>query len=283
MSRKYGVTANAIKKRVNRLIQSGVIEDFILVLSPAMTNASPFIALAYSNTSLDNESFINEVGNHRLVRRVGFDSYGACVIIGNYRYPEDLSEFNEFIRGFDIVRDCEIHPLPTNRGGKTELSTLQLRVVKALRDDPRKAIAGIAEESGLTARRVRSILARLIDDEIIRLTIRMAPNAGDSIWVTFRIRWDPKDTSASQIRDTFQQEFPNSFHRANHSATESVMWADFLIDQIRESESIAHIIKVIPSARVENTILPFPGRYFPGLVESTLDEMLTKAGLLETP
>ena len=57
------------------------------------------------------------------------------------------------------------------------------------------------------------------------------------------------------------------------------MWADFLIDQIRESESIAHIIKVIPSARVENTILHFPGKYFPGLVEGALDELLSEAGL----
>jgi DNA-binding Lrp family transcriptional regulator len=280
MSRKYGVTANAIRSRVERLQERGIIASFVLFLSPAMANINPFLALAYSSRSLNDEEFINKVGNHRLVGRVGFDSYGACVILGAYRFSEDLSEFSEFIRGFENIRDCEIHPLPTTRGGKTDLTTLHLKVIKSLRGDPRKPIASISKETGLTSRRVRSILDKLVGDEIIRLTIRVNPNAGDTIWVSFRIRWDPRTTTGVYIHDRLQEAFPGQFFQEGRSATEPLMWADFLVERISDSESIAHKIKSIPSARVENTILPYPGRYFPSLTESTLDELLEKAGLL---
>jgi DNA-binding Lrp family transcriptional regulator len=280
MSRKFGVTANAIKSRVERLQKQGIIAHFALSLSPAMTDATPFLALAYSNSSLNDDSFINSVGNHRLVSSVGFDSYGACVIVGAYRLSEEINEFGEFVRGFDRVRDCEIHPLPTRRGGKRELSTLHLRVIKSLRNDPRKSITSIAADCGLTARRVRSILNNLIEEDVIRLTIRINPNAGDTIWVVFRIRWDSRVTSGEFIGNRLREAFPHQFFQEYHSAIEPLMWTDFLVEKVSESERITHEIKSIPSARVENTILPFPMRFFPGLADLVLDELLKKAGLL---
>lgn len=280
MSRKYGVSANAIRKRVKRLQEEGIIADFVLSLSPAMANANPFFALAYSNQSLNDDALINMIGNHRLVSAIGFDSYGACVIVGSYSHPEELSEFSEFIRGFDCVRDCEIHPLPTHRGRKRELSALDLKVIKSLRNDPRKSIITIAEDCGLTARRVRSILDRLIEEDIIRPTINVNPNTGNTIWVDLRIRWDPKVTSGEFIRNELQEAFPNQLFHEMHSAIEPVMWADFLIEMVSESERITHKIKSIPSARVENTILPFPMKFFAGLTDSVLDQLLKEAGLL---
>jgi DNA-binding Lrp family transcriptional regulator len=280
MSDRYGVTANAIRNRVKNLEEKGVIADYVLRLGFATAGLSPFFALAYSRESLDNKQFVESVGGHRLVSRVGFDSYGSCVIIGAYASAMDLSEFTEFIRGLEEVRDSEIHPIPTRLGGKTELSNLQLRVIKGLRDDPRKPIAKIAQESALTARRVRSTLDQLMERESIRLTIFVDPNAGDSIWLTFRIQWDPSETSASDIREELQIGFPDDFFNEAHSATEPVMWADFLIERVSDSKDITHAIKSIPSARVANTILPFGFKTFPGLMETTLDGLLAEAGLL---
>jgi DNA-binding Lrp family transcriptional regulator len=279
MSQRYGISANAIRNRVERLQEKGFIASFVLLLSPAMADASPFFALAYSSYPLD-DAFVNEVGNHRLVNRVGSDSYGSCVISGYYRIAEDLSEFNEFIRGFESIRDCEIHPIPMHRGGATELSTLHLKVIRSLRDNPRKSIANIADESGLTARRVRSILNKLIENEIIRLTIRVNPNAGDTIWISYRIRWDPRVTSGPQICNKLRGAFPNQYFQEIRSATESLMWTDFLVEKMSDSENVTNAIKSIPSARVENTIIPFSGRFFSGLLDSILDEFLKNAGLL---
>lgn len=280
MAEKYGISVNAIKHRIERLQEKGVIINFVVFLSHAMANTNPFFALAYSSHSLSHETFINAVGNHRLVSSVGFDSYGSCVITGNYRFPEDLSELSEFIRGFEEVRDCEIHPIPTNRGGMMKLSPLHLKVIKSLRDNPRKPITSISKECGLTSRRVRGILKNLIEENIIRLTIQLNPNAGDTIWVSFRISWNPRMTTGAYIHDKFQKEYPDKFFQENRSATEPLMWAHFLVERVNDSESIAHVIKSIPSARIESTILPFPARVFPDLLSTILDEMLDEAKLL---
>jgi hypothetical protein len=142
------------------------------------------------------------------------------------------------------------------------------------------SIAAVAEESGLTSRRVRSVLKKLIDDDIIRLSIRIIPNTGDIIWVTFRISWNPQEISHKNIREVFKKTFPNQYFRALHSATEPLMWADFIVEQVRESEKITHAIRSIPSAKVEYTILPFPGKFFPGMMDATIDALLADAGLL---
>jgi DNA-binding Lrp family transcriptional regulator len=280
LSHSFGVSANAIRNRVDRLQEKGVIVQYILRLSPATSNVYPFLALANTSETADSEGFINRVGNHRLVNKVGFDSNGWCVITGTYRSPSDLSDFSEFIRSFDSVYECEVHPLPTELGGRTELTKLQLRVIKALRDDPRNSIAAVANESGLTARRVRSTLDQLVENDIIRLSIRLNPNTGDTIYVTFRIRWDSGETSAEAIRSQLGTEFPAEFFLEGHSATEPLMWVDFLVEKVSDSERIAHAIKSIPSVRVENTILPFPGKCFPDLMDGVIDELLEAAGLL---
>jgi DNA-binding Lrp family transcriptional regulator len=280
LSRQHGVSANAIRKRVDRLQEKGVIAQYIVRLSPATSNVYPFLALASTDESLDSEDFVNAVGNHRLVNKVGFDSNGWCVITGTYRSPGDLSDFSEFIRSFESVHRCEVHPIPAELGGRSELTRLHLRVIKALRDDPRKSIAAVADESGMTARRVRSTLDQLVEDDIVRLSIRLNPNAGDTIYVTFRIRWDPSETSATAIRNELTTAFPDEFFLEGHSATEPLMWADFLVEKVSDSEGIAHTIKSIPSVRVENTILPFPGKCFPDLMDRVLDELLEAAGLL---
>lgn len=45
MSRTLGMTANAVKKRVNKLIDSGTIHNFVVYLSLAMADVEVYLAI----------------------------------------------------------------------------------------------------------------------------------------------------------------------------------------------------------------------------------------------
>ncbi len=66
----------------------------------------------------------------------------------------------------DGVELVEIYPILGRRDGKMDLKNLHLRVLKQLWDNPRMPVVEVAERSGLTTKRVRSLISEMIDSRV---------------------------------------------------------------------------------------------------------------------
>ena len=71
MANKHGVSANAIKKRVKKMLETGSIEGFSVELSLAMLDAEVVMCLAYTDGTEDENTFIEEIGNNYMVSTIG--------------------------------------------------------------------------------------------------------------------------------------------------------------------------------------------------------------------
>ncbi|MHA2141619.1 MAG: winged helix-turn-helix transcriptional regulator [Candidatus Thorarchaeota archaeon] len=276
LAEKNGISSNAIRKRVDKLLELGVIQRFLVQLSHATAELDVLFGLLYTDKSIDDDKFADLVFQHPSVIRVHFDSFGSCVVFAEYSGAVHLNELSSFLRGLESVTNAEFHQLPVVRGQKVALSKLQLRVLAPLLDDPRMSISDISQRTGLTARRVRRAVDDLIEGGGIEFTLSLNLSAADAVHVAFRVQWDFRTISPDETIEQLKREFPNEYWSASHSATEPLTWCNFLVDHSRDVEKIAAGIRRIPSATIETTILVYPPRKMRHLREQRLRELVSE-------
>ncbi|MHA1937326.1 MAG: Lrp/AsnC family transcriptional regulator, partial [Candidatus Thorarchaeota archaeon] len=146
LSRKHGISANAVKKRVQKLEESGVIHCYSIRLSLAMLDAQFLFGLLQTDGSQDEEAFVNKIGENPSIVAAAAYSDGYYALLAEYVSTVELMELGSHLRTLDGVEDVELHTLVSKRGTKTDLSTNHLRVLYYLRKNPRISIVDLARE-----------------------------------------------------------------------------------------------------------------------------------------
>ena len=279
LARKYDVSSNAIKRRIDRLIESGVIEKFTISLSWAMIDACTVVSHVYFDKQVNALDFVDMVGTNPLVHTVGADSYGCLNVAACYRDANDLAKLGEFLRSLEGVESVEIHPLLEKVGKKVEFTKLEIRVIAALQKRARMTISELAEKTGLTARRVRKILHGLKEKRGVHFTTMINWNAGDQTRVSFRVKWDETQTQREQIIEKVNEKYPKELVGVYPSSMEPLMWIEFMIDHMRDAEGIADWLTSNTSVMMMATIIPYPRKRYPCLRDLRLQEILSEISL----
>ncbi|MHA2423870.1 MAG: Lrp/AsnC family transcriptional regulator [Candidatus Thorarchaeota archaeon] len=280
LAERHGVTPTAIRKRIASLEEKGVIKEYVVELSRAMVKSDIVFILIYTDKTVDDDSFADLVFENPLVYQVHYDSYGSCVVLAEYSGTEQLSDLSTYLRRLPSVTEIEVHSLPAPRGESKPLTNLQLRVLAPLLENPKMKVPEIAKKAGLTVRRVRRILDELAEIRSVLFTIISALSASDASFFAFRLTWDPKVITPEKIRAILQEKYPNEFYNLIHSVFEPVMWCDFLLEHIKDSEPIISELRNIPSVDLRNTILVYPPKKQRSIRHQALRKMIEDAGHL---
>ncbi len=300
MATRLGLSVNAVKKRILKLQDIGVIQRFYVYLSLAMMEAEWFLArLTLRDTHFD-PSFLDTIGANPMVFSAGYLSDGSILVWAEYIGSKGLAKIGNFLRQLEGVANVEIHTLIADRGRKIDVTPSHLRVLQCLRENARMTISEISERTRLTPRRVRGILQdfhgeigtpieTLVDKEYkpnisqsqaaVHFRIYWDLNAGGGNVFVLRAYWDEGTGSPSEIVTYFKQHFPFEFWFSFTSANEPILYSVFIVNHIRESEKLLPVIRKAPNTSKIETWLSYPLRKYTGLRESLIDEMINKAGL----
>ncbi len=281
LAQQFNMTANAVKKRIQKLIDAGVIVEFTAELTPAMVNGENYLAIISTEGGENEDELVHLIGTHTLTREVGVLSGSTYLSIGTFTGSESLRDIGSFLRGFEHVRSVEIHSLVKDalHGRKTELSKLQLRVLKCLSEDPRMPIKRISEITGLTVRRTRSIIDSLLDSGAVSLGIRWNLSAGDAFVFLLKIHWDEKIGGLEKVLLFINENFSSAFYGPMISATDPVVFAAFVVDQFKDADIISKTIAGAPFVISCQALFGRPPASFPDIRSIRLAEMLKDAGL----
>lgn len=281
LAQQFNMTANAVKKRVQKLVNSGVIAKFTAELSLAMVDGENLLALIYTDGRENEEEFLQLIGSNILMREVGILSGSAYLAMGTHTGSESLRDLGSFLRGIDNVRSVELHSLVKDalHGKKIDLSKLQLRVLQCLVEDPRMPTKKISELTGLTVRRTRTTINSLLDSGAVSLGIRWNLSAGEGFVFLLKIMWDEKTGGLEDILLFISERFPVAFYGPLVSATESVVFAVFVVDQFKDADLISKNIAEAPFVKTCQTLFGRPQVSYPDIRSTRLAEMLKDAGL----
>jgi DNA-binding Lrp family transcriptional regulator len=271
---KNGISATAVKKRVEKLTESGVIAQFIVELNLAMIDGEFYLALIQTDASVAEEEFITTLGTHLMISEAGALAGGAYIAFGTYIGSDGLMEIGKFLRTLKSVEGVEIHTLLFPRGRKSRLKKLHLRVLGQLLDDPRTPVTKIAKDTGLAARTVSRAIDEILKSESVRLSIRWNLNATDSITFLSKIVWDEVKINLGSLMDWLRREFPMEFWEPLISADSPAMFPAFVVDSLRDVKRITDKLQHADFITTVVTLIGKPSRSFYDLRRYRLEEMV---------
>jgi len=276
MSRKHGISANAVKKRVQKLEDSGVIHRYSIRLSLAMLDAQFLLGLIRTDGSQDEETFVNRIGESPSIVAAAAYSDGHYALLAEYVSTVELMELGSHLRTLDGVEEVELHTLVSSRGTKKDLSNQQLMILYHLREDPRMSIVDLARETGMTARRVRRLVTELVEGDSIRFTANLELAEAGSIPFLARVGWNEKKADYRDVLGWLMGKYPDSLWEWYISVSEPVIFCLFTAEDLNEMNSKAREIRQQDFVDRVKVIVSSYHDGFGGPRSRRLDEMIQK-------
>lgn len=277
MAGKYGISANAIRKRILKLEGSGVIYEYGIALSPAMIDAENVFGVLYTDGSHDEQEFVERIGQNQYIGAASSYTGGIYLLIAEFTSMDELHQISTYLRSLEGVERVEIHTLVIDKGNHVQLDRLPLRVLKHLKTDPRMPIVELAEKAGLTARRVRRIIQELVSGQGIRFRALLELGAADSIPFIARVFWDDSKTSHDELLSWLNQSFQLPLWEVFISASEPTFFCLFTAGNLTEVDAITREIRKNQYVKSVRVLVSIYHKYFPGLGQSRLLELIREA------
>ncbi len=277
---KLNMTATAVKKRFEKLVDSGVIEEFAVILTPAMTGAEYLLALIETDGLEEENSFMDTIGSNRMTMQVGQIASGRgrmYLVLAEYQDARGMQELGRLFRTSANVNNVELHTLLRDQGKKFEFKTLHLRVLRQLMKDARMQVSEIASLENLTARRVSRALRELQESGAVDFGTRWNLSAGESTEVYIRIQYNQRSLGHKEIDDWFNERYPVGYWYLLVSALEPVVFAKFVIGHFKEAAEITQGVRNASFAERVDALVSYPVRKYSRLGTAILQEMLTDA------
>ncbi|MFW9808402.1 MAG: winged helix-turn-helix transcriptional regulator [Candidatus Thorarchaeota archaeon] len=281
LSRKTGLSANAVKNRVTALLESGAISRFAVSLNAAMINASYFMALVNTDGTEDIDKFIGRIGENPMIGHISLlasATGGAYLVWGQYIGSSMLSKLRRFLRQHTKVRSVELHTIISPVGKKVELANLHLRILAVLKNNPRAMINDIAQETGLAPKTVRRAIRELMEDGGIYFSARPDMAAGKIVNFFVRFEYDEDQITLEEVVKWLQDQYPLELWDPTPSATEPVFFAEFVVEFLHEAEEIARHIRSRSFVNSTTTLVCYSSKKFSYLAETMLEDMIHDAG-----
>ncbi|MFW9960794.1 MAG: winged helix-turn-helix transcriptional regulator [Candidatus Thorarchaeota archaeon] len=282
LAENFGITATAVRKRFDRLVTTGVIEEFSIVLMPAMMGSEYLLALIHTNGLEDEEEFIQVIGSNLNVIQVGqlLTGVGRLYFVHcEYVGAEGLHNLGVFLRTLENVTEIELHTTLIDRGKLFEIKKMHLRVLRCLLEDARMQVSDISERTGLAARRVSRAIQELIDSDAFWFATRWNLSLGGNAEFYLKLKHSGQVGVKDKIEDWLRKEFSLEYWYSYFSAIEPTLFAKFVTDHFRDSQRISRIVKNNPHVVSVDVLLSYPVTKFPRLGRTNLEKLLTDAGV----
>ncbi|MGA7604254.1 MAG: AsnC family transcriptional regulator [Nitrososphaeraceae archaeon] len=170
-----GLTSKSVKARVDAMISTGVIEKFVVKVSPAALGYGLGCMLIVREHTAHTDDIIrrlNLLGDVSIHSRCMGGVSTFCLAI-----KEGHEDKLELLR--DSLKPATVHFMFTSpsyySGNKHELSETDLRIIKCLLSNPRMELNEIAKKMSISARTVNRRLTRMKDDNILKFFIQCNP------------------------------------------------------------------------------------------------------------
>lgn len=294
---QFGLSVNAVKKRIEKLMESGILRGYHLFPSPAMLGADQFLAIITPEDPTPNDAFLDQLGAHSLIYAASYLTDGDVFCFGHYRDSKSLDELGDFLWQLKGVKHIELHTIVQEKGKKCELDVDDLKVLQCLDTDPRMSISNITKQTGLPSRRARKILLKLVGEEgsgvdgyiysggigdsrtpnqSFNLRVTWNLNAGGYTALVIRIGHERGRDTRVRIVKALKKQHSFEFWYAYASAFEPIIFSVYVVEQMKETIQILKQIRDVVGVTSVRAIFGYPTKVYPGLVDEFFDNLFQK-------
>lgn len=208
-----GLSVNAVHKRIQSMVEEGVIRGFTTKVS--LSSLGAFHVFIHGRSQAESTYTILEgLGSHESVYWVTLAGGNYVYVGAHLREIQELPALVEFLEETGRMPDTTVGIIHEDFSGKGRpldelLEPLDWEIIRSLSHDSRKASSSIAEEIGVSSRTVRRRLTRLIDKNLVEFSINWYPSATNDINTVVHL--EPGSVSAEGVIGRFMSEYqPNA-------------------------------------------------------------------------
>jgi DNA-binding Lrp family transcriptional regulator len=175
-------SVNAVHKRIQAMVDSGMIRRFFTRVTVPYAGASPIMVHGQLERPL-TEPMRDAAGALPEVNWVGEACGNIIYLTGYLRGPQDMGHFVSSVQAVLPLRRPQVGvaflPPP---GDRLPLTRLDKAIVASLRDDSRKRVADIASEVNASAKTVGRRLERMIQGGVLEFSMEWYPDVSSDIF-----------------------------------------------------------------------------------------------------
>ena len=220
LANKLNLSANAVHKRIQSLIEMGVIRKFTAKIS--LNALQAVVVTLYGKSEAESVANLHEkLGTHGSIYWLTLGG-GNYMIVGAYlRTMQEIEPLVEYVKKEALILNpvVGIHSSETSPRFSPEktLHSLDRQIIYSLSNDSRKSISDVAEDVGVTAKTVRRRLSSMTRNGSVEFSIQWFPDTSNDIITTMQLRLRP-DADKSVVSGILKKYFPNllfSYHFIN--------------------------------------------------------------------
>ncbi|MFW9794502.1 MAG: AsnC family transcriptional regulator [Candidatus Thorarchaeota archaeon] len=280
LSRKTGVSAYDIKKRIDALLMSDMIHNFTTLLSPQLTNEELSIAILDFDKLPKEKDIIESLAKNPSVWKVHRALEDKYVVFSFYFDQNELANLALMFRKLPGIGYVELYSRFSKYwGGKIDLTQVDKQVLRCLVKDARMSVGDIAKSTGLETSAIIESINLMRESEAVLFTIDAADYMKESkIEVIAKVQWNVGKTSQEHVTKWLQDTFSDAYLREYVSVAEPTLFFDFTVNHVQEVELVKR--KAMESGLVSKVtpLILFPGTVFTDPRIRKLDEVLTETG-----
>jgi DNA-binding Lrp family transcriptional regulator len=297
IANKFGLSVNAVKKRIQKLRGDGIIRGGVLLPTNGMLGMENWVALVRTEDPIPSDAFLDGLGAHKFIDSASILTDGSILCFGYYPGAKGLEEIGTFLRQTPGVDSVDFHTILSEPGKQRELSTSDLKVLRCLRQDPRMSISDISKKTRLTPRRIRKIVQELIDEKgsepalylnwdarggsrpsevSFKVSVDWNLNAGGHTAFVIIIRHEEGKEFRSKIVNVLKESYPFRFWYSYASAFEPVIFCVFVVEHMREAGDIIETLRQTSEVLSANAIYGYPSRRYYSAVDEYFEELFQR-------
>ncbi|MGY5865323.1 MAG: AsnC family transcriptional regulator [Candidatus Thorarchaeota archaeon] len=280
LSQKTGVSANEVKKRIDKLLKLDIIHNFTTILSPLMTDENLSIAILEFDLVPSEKDILRVLSGNTSVWRVHRALEDKYVVFSVVYSDDELTESAMTFRRLKGIGRVDIYSrFMRHWGGNVELTHVHKKILRCLVKDARMSVADIARKTGLETSVVLKSINHLRESESVLFSIKATDYLKESrIEILARVQWNVGKTSQEQVSNWLETSFPTVYLREYVSVIEPTLFFNFTVNHVQE---VQVVMKKAMESGIISTFTPlilFPGSVLSDPRARRLDEILTETG-----
>ncbi len=201
---RLGISGAAVKSRIEKMLQSGMIESFTLKIEPPVLGYS----LIYIVTTGQNtDQILKQV---KLIGEPFFmvPCVGGITVCGIV-VKEDVQQKIEIMK--NLMKDVRVLSIfeAVNPGVRSDLIKTDLEIINQLMKNPRMKIDDLAKATKLSTKTIARSLKKLQNDEAIQFTLIYNPVKFDQYIPFAVLAWI--DGNLNETLNRLKKEFSSYF------------------------------------------------------------------------
>jgi DNA-binding Lrp family transcriptional regulator len=249
-----GLSTNAVKARIKRLLSTGVIQDFSTVINPAAFGYTKLCHLTIRNSKTLGETLNRlKLLGEPVMKLDCIGGISVIVVAITEQKDEKIQLLSEALKPA-IVQNCFVGRYLST---KQKLRETDYKMLKCLISNPRMEISEIARRISVSSKTVSSRLEKMKENKMLHFSVWTGP-ASMQGYVRFAmfIRMERKGSQKSirQIQEELEKNFVIAFSMI---IQEDVTTWQLVARNIFEIDSALKKIELLEGVKEADVYIPF--------------------------